>query len=175
MALIRCPECGREISQYADKCPGCGWPVPKPTAREGNYSESSNYEDIYEEYLRQRRQAQRDSAANGAACLLYTSEVALLFYIYPFLHISLFQTKAVAAAEPQPSVAHLDDAPSLRKSQRYGDGLRSSAFHRSEGFLHADGLLIEAGLARRIGSLRLPVFYRRHMKAHLEILVEILV
>ena len=67
MALIRCPECGREISQYADKCPGCGWPVPKPTAREGNYSESSNYEDIYEEYLRQRRQAQRDSAANGAA------------------------------------------------------------------------------------------------------------
>ena len=67
MALIRCPECGREISQYADKCPGCGWPVPKPTAREGNYSECSNYEDSYEEYLRQRRQAQRDSAANGAA------------------------------------------------------------------------------------------------------------
>ena len=59
MALIRCPECGREISQYADKCPGCGWPVPKPTAREGNYSECSNYEDSYEEYLRQRRQAQR--------------------------------------------------------------------------------------------------------------------
>ena len=27
MALIRCPECGREISQYAEKCPGCGWPV----------------------------------------------------------------------------------------------------------------------------------------------------
>ena len=49
MALIRCPECGREISQYADKCPGCGWPVPKPTAREGNYSECSNYEDSYEE------------------------------------------------------------------------------------------------------------------------------
>ena len=41
MALIRCPECGREISQYADKCPGCGWPVPKQTAREGNYSECS--------------------------------------------------------------------------------------------------------------------------------------
>ena len=27
MALIRCPECGREISQYAEKCPNCGWPV----------------------------------------------------------------------------------------------------------------------------------------------------
>ena len=24
MALIKCPECGREISEYAPSCPGCG-------------------------------------------------------------------------------------------------------------------------------------------------------
>ena len=26
MALITCPDCGREISEYAESCPGCGCP-----------------------------------------------------------------------------------------------------------------------------------------------------
>ena len=30
MALIKCPECGREISDTASACPGCGAPVRKP-------------------------------------------------------------------------------------------------------------------------------------------------
>lgn len=29
MALIRCPECGKEISSNAKACPNCGNPVPK--------------------------------------------------------------------------------------------------------------------------------------------------
>lgn len=29
MALIKCPECGREISNKAVSCPGCGYPVEK--------------------------------------------------------------------------------------------------------------------------------------------------
>lgn len=51
MALIKCPECGREISQYADKCPGCGWPVPKP----GETADGRDRE--YDEYMRQRNRA----------------------------------------------------------------------------------------------------------------------
>ena len=27
MALIRCPECGREISSQAPACPACGYPL----------------------------------------------------------------------------------------------------------------------------------------------------
>ncbi|WP_194608622.1 zinc ribbon domain-containing protein [Clostridium vitabionis] len=27
MALIRCPECGREVSDQAEMCPGCGYNV----------------------------------------------------------------------------------------------------------------------------------------------------
>ena len=27
MALIQCPECGREISDQAEACPGCGYPI----------------------------------------------------------------------------------------------------------------------------------------------------
>lgn len=29
MALIKCPECGREISDKAIACPNCGSPVPQ--------------------------------------------------------------------------------------------------------------------------------------------------
>ena len=29
MALIKCPECGREVSDRADSCPNCGCPVKK--------------------------------------------------------------------------------------------------------------------------------------------------
>lgn len=29
MALIECPECGKEISEYADSCPNCGFGVKK--------------------------------------------------------------------------------------------------------------------------------------------------
>jgi hypothetical protein len=37
MALINCPECNKEISDKAENCPGCGFPVNKKT-------ESSNDE-----------------------------------------------------------------------------------------------------------------------------------
>lgn len=29
MALIKCPECGKEISDKAIRCPGCGYPVER--------------------------------------------------------------------------------------------------------------------------------------------------
>ncbi|MDE5803214.1 MAG: zinc-ribbon domain-containing protein [Lachnospiraceae bacterium] len=29
MALIKCPECGKEISDKASSCPGCGYPINK--------------------------------------------------------------------------------------------------------------------------------------------------
>lgn len=30
MALITCRECGKEISDQAEKCPNCGYPIAKP-------------------------------------------------------------------------------------------------------------------------------------------------
>ena len=29
MALIKCPECGKEISDQAEFCPHCGYPIKK--------------------------------------------------------------------------------------------------------------------------------------------------
>lgn len=28
MALVKCPECGKDMSDRADACPGCGCPLP---------------------------------------------------------------------------------------------------------------------------------------------------
>ncbi|KQR50267.1 zinc ribbon domain-containing protein [Acidovorax sp. Leaf160] len=33
MALIRCPECSREVSSHAPACPGCGYPIQAGTAQ----------------------------------------------------------------------------------------------------------------------------------------------
>jgi hypothetical protein len=33
MALIHCRECGREISDQAESCPGCGYPLKDKTSR----------------------------------------------------------------------------------------------------------------------------------------------
>ena len=34
MSMIKCPECGKEISEKAKSCPNCGHPHPK---KQGNY------------------------------------------------------------------------------------------------------------------------------------------
>ena len=37
MALMKCPECGREVSDQAPACPGCGYPIAAPLpARDRN-------------------------------------------------------------------------------------------------------------------------------------------
>ena len=37
MAIIRCPECDREISDKAEKCPHCGYPLKSAkTSEESN-------------------------------------------------------------------------------------------------------------------------------------------
>ena len=37
MALIKCPECGKEVSTLADKCPHCGYPMSKENVEKKNY------------------------------------------------------------------------------------------------------------------------------------------
>lgn len=41
MALIKCPECGREISERAKSCPNCGCPIEAP--QEDAHSENSSF------------------------------------------------------------------------------------------------------------------------------------
>lgn len=49
MALIKCPECGKSISDKAEKCPHCGIPAeyfPKNGQNVENNSESIDYEKL---------------------------------------------------------------------------------------------------------------------------------
>ena len=36
MALINCPECGKEISDRAENCPHCGFPITKQDKKSFN-------------------------------------------------------------------------------------------------------------------------------------------
>jgi DNA-directed RNA polymerase subunit RPC12/RpoP len=45
MALINCPECGKQVSDKAASCPNCGNPIAKPIEMPSNNS------DEIEEYI----------------------------------------------------------------------------------------------------------------------------
>lgn len=50
MALIKCPECGKEISDKADSCPQCGYPINKNmenSTDEVNKSSDNNFPDLH--------------------------------------------------------------------------------------------------------------------------------
>lgn len=42
MALITCPECGQSVSEHADACPNCGYPI-NAMIEQKNASEGPNY------------------------------------------------------------------------------------------------------------------------------------
>lgn len=44
MAIIICPECNKQLSQYAEICPKCGFPIKK-------YMENHNLIDINKEFI----------------------------------------------------------------------------------------------------------------------------
>ena len=44
MALIKCPECGSEISERAKTCPKCGCPIEAP--QEDTHSETSSFNQV---------------------------------------------------------------------------------------------------------------------------------
>ncbi len=46
MSLIKCPECGREISSFADFCPHCGFPMKK-TEEKPKKEENRNLVSLY--------------------------------------------------------------------------------------------------------------------------------
>lgn len=59
MALIKCPECGREISDKAVSCPGCGCPVEQ-------VHEKSEYEIIVEDVYMKHMSGNKVTSTNRA-------------------------------------------------------------------------------------------------------------
>ena len=44
MALIKCPECGRDVSTSAEACPHCGYPINKSQFAQPQFSQPIYYE-----------------------------------------------------------------------------------------------------------------------------------
>lgn len=71
MALIRCPECGREISDKATVCPGCGYPM------------AENHRDLSEkERILQEAEAKDKKFIQKAAIVMTTGVVIMLALIF---------------------------------------------------------------------------------------------
>ena len=71
MALIRCPECNREISDKAAACPGCGYPLQDHT------EEVSEKERLLKEAEEKDKQF-----IKKAAILLTTGVIIMLALIF---------------------------------------------------------------------------------------------
>ena len=64
MALIKCPECGKEISDQADRCIHCGYPLrftkkdhtgDNPNDQMFSYNSAPNNKGAYYEQVREQR------------------------------------------------------------------------------------------------------------------------
>ena len=66
MALIKCPECGKEVSDSAPTCPHCGY-VLKKTPSTTHYYESRSSRLYEQEYTRKYK----GCVAAGIICLIF--------------------------------------------------------------------------------------------------------
>lgn len=78
MALIKCPECGREVSDKAQTCIHCGYPIPKPKVTLYNvcfdpntkmtWSEKSDAKAFVYPYANKRLGGDRRAVTAEVAC-----------------------------------------------------------------------------------------------------------
>lgn len=50
MALMKCPECNKEISDKAIACPGCGFPIVKDGSNQGQSNEELIAQNCYNKF-----------------------------------------------------------------------------------------------------------------------------
>lgn len=82
MSMIKCPECGKEVSDKADECPNCGNPISEKSAPKHKSKKKiiviiliilliSIVTSIKTSY----DFAARERAAGNASCTYYTHEI----------------------------------------------------------------------------------------------------
>lgn len=59
MALIKCPECGKEISEYADSCPNCGYSIKDYFEKKKQEKKQKELEKEREERKKQEEEKER--------------------------------------------------------------------------------------------------------------------
>lgn len=64
MALFKCPECGRQISDKAVSCPGCGYPVQLVVTNNGS-AEEQLIDEVWARHPYSKTDAMRELQKNG--------------------------------------------------------------------------------------------------------------
>ena len=78
MALIKCPECGREISDLAPTCPHCGVPISDKKETYDPVAENDSSEEIKKPKLPQKRIAV--AVAIAAVCIIAVAITLLIVH-----------------------------------------------------------------------------------------------
>ena len=60
MSLIKCPECDRDVSDQAEACPNCGYPIQKYIKEKSEIKERSNFQTKSFQELKQDEKEQLD-------------------------------------------------------------------------------------------------------------------
>ncbi len=71
MALLECPECKNQVSEFAEACPKCGYPIKKMAVQKKDIFESGNTIDF----------TYKDEPIYKAAKVHFSSYVSLIFGI----------------------------------------------------------------------------------------------
>jgi len=99
MALIKCKECGREISSKATSCPHCGAPQPSEKERLSELVKEQRTKTGYTEHKQRKRQEQAVNTKVLWGCLI---PIILIFIAGGYMCSRIFSTK--------------DEAPVARRS-----------------------------------------------------------
>ena len=86
MALVKCPECGNEVSDQASMCPNCGYNVQehfkkiKQEEERKRIAESLKKQQAQQNNQRQYTQPQKSESSSG--CLIWIIVIVVLFLIW---------------------------------------------------------------------------------------------
>ena len=80
MALITCPECGKEISDKATTCPNCGAPVNTTNTPDPVPQPNTNYS---EKYRSPQNDKSKDKVTNPFSAIFVAYRLALCSFTAP--------------------------------------------------------------------------------------------
>jgi hypothetical protein len=97
MALIRCPECNKNISESANSCPGCGWHLTP--------------EEVVE--IKEKQEAQQKKVRLG--CLVIVAIFVALLVIGSLFDKNQPSNPTNAVVAPSPGSRGNDNTPEMRQ------------------------------------------------------------
>ena len=76
MSMIKCPECGKEISEHAESCPNCGCPKEKFQKQETVKDVSENIQNKSNDQQQENEKKKEPLGSKSWFCVL----MILLFF-----------------------------------------------------------------------------------------------